>query len=628
MADRSLLSSILVDAHHDLGPDNEPRLAQLRRALQLSHRFTLMLVTVDGRRERAEVLRRLSAWAGHDGVPELEIAPLTAAELEADHAHGLVLVEPEAATRAELDALIGLLNWRRDALPARVHGPLVLVLGQLGHDLLFTRAPDLHSWRGHTVSIDPAPPALAVPLGLTRSDDERRRLEATLASLRDRGLLPASEEAHLELRLGELLLDDARALPGARSQLLDQAAARFAVAHEASRRAVDDRLELRARLGDAGVAVRRGDLARGEAALAEIRARRAAPANAWPRQLAAGVDARIAELSAAIARARSEPEAELEALARAEEGYRAAGAPTHRARMLAAQADARAHRGDVLGARRDRAAADALFGQIEDRAGECVALTRRALEQSARGELERARVDALRAIALAAPLSAELRARASLAYARTLTDASAVEQELALARAEIGDDDTGLLAVQLAWAEADLAEVRNVPLEALARFARAARLAEASDDLSLRGFLVLRQAEVEAALGRSDDADRHFAEAEAHASEVGDRKLRGLTRLSRGVRSLAGTGASPEVAATLRGAIDDALAAGELGLRARARVALGHTLAALGERSAAIAELQLAIPELRDLAEVDDLRIAEQELAALRADPPPPGRSS
>jgi hypothetical protein len=617
-------SSILLDARHDLGPENELRLSQLRRALQLSPRFTLMLVIVAGRLERAEVLRRLRAWQGHDGVPALEIAPLTAEALEADHPHGLVVVEPETATRAELETLISLLNWRRDALPAHVHGPLVLVVGQVAHDLLFSRAPDLHSWRGHTVSIVPAPAALAFPLGLTRSDDERRRLEATLISLRDRGLLPASEEAHLELRIGELLLDDARALPGARSQLLDQASARFAIAHEASQRAGDERLVLRARLGAAGVAVRLGDLVQGEAALAEIRSRRAGPeATAWPRQLAAGVDARIDELAAAIAQVRGEPEVELAALARAEAGYEAAGAPTHRARMLAAQADARAHRGDAAGAQRDRAAADALFAQIEDSAAECVGFTDRAIEQAARGDLDEARTNALQAIALAAPLSAELRARARLAYARTLSDVPAAADELALARAEIGDDDTGLLAVQLAWAEADVAEARNAPLEALARFRKAAQLAEASDDRMLRGFLIMRQAEVEAGLGRIDDADRHFAEAEAHASAVGHRRLRGLTRLGRGALSLSCAGASRDVVTALRGALDDARAAGDLGLGAKARLGLGYTLAALGDRSAAIAELGIALPELRDLADVDGVRIAEQELAALRAAPVP-----
>ncbi len=346
---------------YDLGRDNEQQMSQLRRVLQLATRFTLILITVDGRRERVEILRRLSTWSGEDGVPQLDIVPLTALALEVTHPHGVVLVEPEAASRATLEDLIGQLNWRRDALPTHVHGPLVLVVGRVAHDLLFTRAPDLYSWRSHTVPIGRAPVALTPSIVRFTNEAERRQVEATLVALRDRGLLPASEQAHLELRLGELLLDDARIDPAHWDPLLDEADAHLTAALDASRRAGDSLLEMRALLGRAETTVHRGELERGQAELEAI-ARQSEPGS-WSVAQRLIVIARIAEIAATIAHARHDPDVELAALQRAETNYQAAGDAVRRAHILEAEAAVFRLRGNDTGAERASAEAEALFRQ-------------------------------------------------------------------------------------------------------------------------------------------------------------------------------------------------------------------------------------------------------------------------
>jgi hypothetical protein len=60
-------------AYLDLGPEDEEQLARLRRALILGDGFQINFLEVSHPRLAKEVLRRLRAWSGHDGVPPLAV---------------------------------------------------------------------------------------------------------------------------------------------------------------------------------------------------------------------------------------------------------------------------------------------------------------------------------------------------------------------------------------------------------------------------------------------------------------------------------------------------------------------------------------------------------------------------
>lgn len=206
-------SDNLRKAPRDLGRVNEARLSKLRRVLRETPGFALVVVTVEAGPLREEVVRRLAVWSGRDGVPSLEMILVTQPEslTSLSASGGLVLIEPEDALPAAKIQLVQWLNWQRDGLRNAVSGPLVLVLGKVGHQALFEQAPDLYSWRRHSAAISPPLSHIHVPNLLRRDGsrhEERLRLQSTLEELRAKRALPAFAEAALRRRIADLLIQE------------------------------------------------------------------------------------------------------------------------------------------------------------------------------------------------------------------------------------------------------------------------------------------------------------------------------------------------------------------------------------------------------------------------------------
>lgn len=221
----------------DLGPENEEQLARLRRALILGAGFQIVFLEVSHPSLTKEILRRLRAWSGHDGVPPLAIvktrpgrdpvaplqhisagAVLVGIDRSLDAAgigRELVTLDdsgPEARGDVPAEALVEqtmtTLNWYRDQLPALVKGPLVLVLSPDGLRQLFVHAPDLLAWRSHTTRITlPRPLDLELRPRPSRraSLEEKAWLEKMIASsaANDRGPFVRELPGWL-IRLGEI----------------------------------------------------------------------------------------------------------------------------------------------------------------------------------------------------------------------------------------------------------------------------------------------------------------------------------------------------------------------------------------------------------------------------------------
>jgi tetratricopeptide (TPR) repeat protein len=203
--------SSISPSPRELGKSNEARLSKLRRVLKETPGFALLTVTVEAGPMRAEVVRRLGVWAGIDGVPAIRVVSADREEPLADLAagSGLALIEPDDSTSTTQIELAHRLNWQRDGLIRAVPGPLVVVVGRAGHQALFEQAPDLYSWRRHSVAIAREWRSLAILSGPRISDrgrDERLRLQETLEDLSSKGALPALAQAELRLRVGALLV--------------------------------------------------------------------------------------------------------------------------------------------------------------------------------------------------------------------------------------------------------------------------------------------------------------------------------------------------------------------------------------------------------------------------------------
>ncbi|HWO19730.1 MAG TPA: hypothetical protein VNO30_13185 [Kofleriaceae bacterium] len=224
-------------AAQDLGPENEEQLARLRRALILGTGFQILFLEISNQNLAKEVLRRLRAWSGHDGVPPLAIVrtrpgrdPVASLQHMSAGAvligidrvfdlpgldRGLVTVDdggPDARDDAPAETLVErtmtTLNWNRDQLPLLVDGPLVLMLTPDGLRQLFVHAPDLLAWRAHTTRITlPRPIDLQIRPRPSRraSLEEKAWLEQMIASSASdaRGLL-ARELPGWLIRLGEI----------------------------------------------------------------------------------------------------------------------------------------------------------------------------------------------------------------------------------------------------------------------------------------------------------------------------------------------------------------------------------------------------------------------------------------
>lgn len=194
-----------------LGAENELALVRLRRALRTLEGFQLVFLECPEGPERAHVLEELMSWSGVDGTPRLKHLRLSgrAAKLPplATRNGGIVLegLDSLLLDNEHVDHLIGTLNWQRDQLKTRIHGPLVLVLSGRGMARLLERAPDLASWRAHTCRITRARPHDPVSnlLEATIPDElELDQLETLLARARDRGNAPPSSLAALWFDVG------------------------------------------------------------------------------------------------------------------------------------------------------------------------------------------------------------------------------------------------------------------------------------------------------------------------------------------------------------------------------------------------------------------------------------------
>ena len=193
----------MIGAPAPLTEPSERNLAALRRAIVRTPRFGLYVVVAPDR-ARAEVLSRLRAWSGRDGVPELGFLPsgaegakrLTAILAETGAREPLRgLVVPDADRLVEEALPIQALNVVRDRLGEIVQGPLVLVLSPRREVELSRMAPDLFDVRATTCEVhaivaeaeaETTPTlmiqALAAPPALTRrapTEQDLRALEAS-----------------------------------------------------------------------------------------------------------------------------------------------------------------------------------------------------------------------------------------------------------------------------------------------------------------------------------------------------------------------------------------------------------------------------------------------------------------
>jgi tetratricopeptide (TPR) repeat protein len=195
-----------------LTPESERALASLRRAILRMGGFGFYVV-LSGDLGRVELLRRLRAWSGTEGIPELHFFPEgkeAAAKIdrflaESDRKHPLGgAVIPDGGALFEVDggSIYGALNIARDMLGKLVQGPLVLVIPEhrlkdlvrLATDLFEVRLATLLVEREHT-PVPPSPerveegrarrvalaePNMGVATIFVGRDDELREIEAAL----------------------------------------------------------------------------------------------------------------------------------------------------------------------------------------------------------------------------------------------------------------------------------------------------------------------------------------------------------------------------------------------------------------------------------------------------------------
>lgn len=181
--------------------ESERRLQALRRGLRRADGFTLYFVLASGA-ARAEVLRRLKAWSGKDGTPEMRFLPegdecaratlkLLEREDPALPLRGVVIPHAEALLDVEGGAAIAALNLARDILGGIVEGPLVLALPADRAGELPRAAPDLFDVRSGMFEVEAVPvpggtseiafPGL--PTGPQRSPEELTAAAARLQAL-------------------------------------------------------------------------------------------------------------------------------------------------------------------------------------------------------------------------------------------------------------------------------------------------------------------------------------------------------------------------------------------------------------------------------------------------------------
>ncbi|WP_437959864.1 tetratricopeptide repeat protein [Sorangium sp. So ce119] len=211
-----------------LTPDSEHHLDVLRRGLRRAASFAFYVVLAADA-ARAEVLRRLRAWSGSGGVPELrffaegangaeEVARFLAVSDRTHPLAGAVIPDGVALVETGGSAVVASLNMARDVLGKLIRGPLVLVIAADRAAELSGMAPDLFDVRAATLEIasvpgDPAP-TFALDSAETRDRPQARsqaELQAEAARLRAFAddEIPAGSLADAWIRLGHAFFDAA-----------------------------------------------------------------------------------------------------------------------------------------------------------------------------------------------------------------------------------------------------------------------------------------------------------------------------------------------------------------------------------------------------------------------------------
>ncbi|KYF57844.1 hypothetical protein BE08_01165 [Sorangium cellulosum] len=211
-----------------LTADSERNLDVLRRGLRRAASFAFYVVLAADA-ARAEVLRRLRAWSGSGGVPELRFFAEGAAGVGevarflavSDRTHPLAsAVIPDGVALVETDggAVVASLNMARDVLGKLIRGPLVLVIAADRAPELSRMAPDLFDVRAATLEIASMPgepaPTFALALGEKRDKQparSRAELQAEAARLRAFAdeEIPAGALADAWIRLGRAFFEEA-----------------------------------------------------------------------------------------------------------------------------------------------------------------------------------------------------------------------------------------------------------------------------------------------------------------------------------------------------------------------------------------------------------------------------------
>jgi tetratricopeptide (TPR) repeat protein len=143
---------------------SEHGLSVLRRGIKRAAGFVLYVVVTKDL-GRVELLRRLKAWSGVGGFPELRFFPQGEegaravgrflAEKDEEHPPaGVVIQDGAAMLDADAGGGIAALNVARDILYKVVRGPLLLLVPPDREGDLARRAPDLFDVRAGTVAVE------------------------------------------------------------------------------------------------------------------------------------------------------------------------------------------------------------------------------------------------------------------------------------------------------------------------------------------------------------------------------------------------------------------------------------------------------------------------------------------
>lgn len=192
-----------------LTPESEAALVNLRRALA-RRGGTVYYVFPDGS-ARAEVLRRLRAWSGSQGLPALEVIENNAKAAEtlekmrasAPLPNGLVMANPGLVlTAPEEPSRLAEWNAARDLIGHRVGGPVLFVvdLEHLGKMPRF--APDLYDVRSGGYIVESVVAPLLVQPARARVPVEGA--EAKKAALRERMARLTAQENDPDFPRGDL----------------------------------------------------------------------------------------------------------------------------------------------------------------------------------------------------------------------------------------------------------------------------------------------------------------------------------------------------------------------------------------------------------------------------------------